>query len=185
MRFSLLRRWFHGAASPPLDQSAQPIPAPADDPEAQFALGQQCAESAIPQDEQAAAWFRKAADQGHCQSQFALGLSYGQGKGVARSEAQSVVWLRKAAELGHAGAQYHLGVKLHRTGKSRRPTEARECRVEAYKWLELAVAQGYRSAGSAREFVTLSMTREEVEEGTLRAAAFPAVAEVAQPHSAS
>ena len=54
------------------------------------------------------------------------------------------------------------------------PPEASECRIEAFKWLALAVAQGHRGSESAREFVALNMTREEVAEGGRRAMTFTA-----------
>ena len=49
-----------------------------------------------------------------------------------------------------------------------------ESKIEAYKWFQLAAAQGYAGSDTAFERVTLIMTREEVAEGNLRAAAFVA-----------
>jgi len=145
-----------------------------EDAESQFKLGWGfAARDGAPDDYvQAAEWYLKAARQGHSVAQFNLGLMYGQGQGVVRNQATAEMWLRKAAELGHAGAQYHVGVGAHRASKAVQPSEASECRIEAFKWLQLAVVPGYRGAESAREFVALGMTRDEVDEGGRRAVAF-------------
>jgi len=55
----------------------------------------------------AAAWFRKAAEQGDAGAQFNLGNMYDQGKGVAQDYAQAVEWYRKAAKQGYADAAKH------------------------------------------------------------------------------
>jgi len=48
--------------------------------------------------EEALAWFRKAAEHGQVDAQFALGTMYLEGKGVARDPAQATLLLEKAAE---------------------------------------------------------------------------------------
>ena len=58
---------------------------------------------------QAAAWFRKAADQGFAGAQTLLGNCYFDGVGVPKDQALAVSWYRKAADQGDAGAQYSLG----------------------------------------------------------------------------
>lgn len=169
-------RWLGGSGKPALSSTAERQADSPDDAESQFNLGQRFAGGAdeVHDYARAAEWYLKAAGQGHCVAQFNLGLMYGQGQGVRRNEATAGMWLLKAAELGHAGAQYNVGVRQHRASKSGPQPEASECRIEAFKWLELAVAQGCRGSESAREFVALSMTREEVAEGHRRAAAFTA-----------
>ena len=59
---------------------------------------------------QAAAWYRKAADQGHAVAQYNLGVLYRDGEGVPKDLAQAVAWFRKAADQGNAAAQNNLGV---------------------------------------------------------------------------
>ena len=67
----------------------------------------------VPQDyAQAAAWFRRAADQGHANAQYNLGLMYGAGEGVPQDYAQAVTWYRQAAEQGRANAQYNLTISF-------------------------------------------------------------------------
>jgi TPR repeat protein len=53
----------------------------------------------------AAAWYRKAADQGNAKAQHNLGVLYNFGRGVAQDDAQAVAWFRKAADQGLADAQ--------------------------------------------------------------------------------
>jgi len=145
------------------------------DAESQFDLARKLAGEGASQNlAQAAECYLKAANQGHSVAQFNLGMMYGQGQGVVRDQMTALMWLRKAAELGHATAQYHVGVRQHRASKGRPLAEASECRMEAFKWLELAVAQGHRGSAAALEFVALNMTREEVNEGGRRALTFAA-----------
>ena len=157
--------------------SSAPLPAAEpEDAESQFNLGLRFADGNGETADYAEAlkWYVKAAGQGHCVAQYHLGLMYGRGQGAQRDNATAGMWLRKAAELGHAGAQYHVGLRQHRASKSGQPPEASECRIEAFKWLQLAMGQGGREAESAREFVALGMTREEVDEAGRRATAFAA-----------
>lgn len=146
------------------------------DAEAQFSLGLKYAngEGGGPDYAQAAGWYLKAADQSHSLAQFNLGVMYAEGQGVPRDDAKAVVWFQKAATLGDAGAQFHLGLRLHRTSLGGLPMNALESRIEAYKWLHLAAAQGYKDSAAACESVTLTMTREDVADGNHRAAAFVA-----------
>jgi len=121
---------------------------------------------------QAAQWYRKAADQNHSLAQFNLGLMYTKGEGVPQDEAAAVSWMRKAADQGDAGAQFNLGMRYHRASVWGLQLDSLESKVEAYKWLQLAAAQGYKGSADACERLTLGMEREEVAEGNRRAAAF-------------
>ena len=120
----------------------------------------------------AAQWYRKAADQNHYLAQFNLGVMYASGQGVLRDDAAAVMWIRKAAEGGDAGAQFNLGTRCHRASVSGLERDATESRIEAYKWLNLAAAQGYRNSDAVCERVILDMTCDEVTEGNHRATRF-------------
>ena len=142
-------------------------------PEAQFSLGLKFAREGATQDyAQAMRWYQKAADQSHTLAQFNLAIMYAAGQGVPRDEAQSRVWMRRSADLGDAGAQHNMGMYLHRASLDGLPEAAPETRIQAYKWLQLAAAQGYKGSAAASGFVTLNMTRQDVAEGSRRAAAF-------------
>lgn len=147
-----------------------------EDAEVQFGLGLNFANTAGDAQDytQAAHWYGKAADQSHALAQFNLGVMYTKGQGVARNDATAGMWIGKAAQQGDAGAQYHLGMRHHRASIGGLPKDALESRLEAYKWLHLAAAQGYKGSDAACEFVALGMTREEVTDGKHRTAAFVA-----------
>ena len=90
--------------------------------------------------EEAAIWYRKSADQGNVESQAHLGMMYGAGIGVKKSDKEAVMWYRKAAEQGHAGTQWLLGVSYD-NGKG-----VKKNHKEAEKWLQLAAKQDHAAA---------------------------------------
>ena len=52
----------------------------------------------MPQDyAKAVAWYRKAAEQGHANGQYALGLSYVNGQGVPQDYVRAHMWFNLAA----------------------------------------------------------------------------------------
>ena len=58
---------------------------------------------------EAAAWWRKAAEQDNAPAQLNLGVMYQNGVGVTQDYVQAVQWYRKSAEQGDATAQLTLG----------------------------------------------------------------------------
>lgn len=58
---------------------------------------------------QAASWFRRAAEQGHGEAQFALAFMYSEGRGVKRSAADARLWFRRAEASGVLMARSYLG----------------------------------------------------------------------------
>ena len=50
-------------------------------------------------------WFRLAADQGHLEAQYNLGLRYARGEGVLQDQVEAARWYRLAAEQGHTVAK--------------------------------------------------------------------------------
>jgi TPR repeat protein len=82
---------------------------------------------------QAAAWFRKAAEQGDAGAQAQLGISYTLGQGVAQNDGQAFQWLSKAAEHGEGSGMLFLGT-AYALGKG----TARD-NVQAHKWSSLAI----------------------------------------------
>ena len=138
----------------------------------QFSMGFMFASSVgVAQDyAQAAEWYRKAADQSHALAQFNLAMMYLEGQGVEQDAAEAEIWFQKAAQQGDAGAQFNLGMSHRRASLERKPTNAVESRIEAYKWFQLAAAQGYKGSAAAYEQVNLNMSRADVEEGNQRAA---------------
>ena len=82
--------------------------------------------------------YRKAADQGLAEAQYALGRIYSEGEGVDREEAAK--WFRKAAEQGEVDAQFHLG-SAYSSGEG-----VTQDKKEAVKWFRKAAEQGHMIA---------------------------------------
>ena len=59
----------------------------------------------------AANWFRKAAEQGESRAQYELGLCLIEGIGVRQDNQKAVQWLRKSAEQNYGPAQLKLGIQ--------------------------------------------------------------------------
>lgn len=58
--------------------------------------------------EQAAVWYRRAADQGHAPSHFKLGQLHEEGRGLPQDSRQALIWYTSAAELGDRNASERL-----------------------------------------------------------------------------
>ncbi len=84
----------------------------------------------------AAKEFSAAAEEGHADSQFNLGLMYEKGIGVSKDEKEAVVWYLKAALQGNAYAQYNLAV-LYENGRGIDVNFA-----QAHQWYRKAAVQG-------------------------------------------
>ncbi len=60
----------------------------------------------VPQDDrEAAAWYRKAAEQGDTDAMCMLGLMSYKGRGIPKDDVESYVWLSVAAAFGHEAAR--------------------------------------------------------------------------------
>lgn len=143
------------------------------DPDAQFAVAEAFANTGNKYDcEEAAQWYLKAAEQSHPQAQYHLGLMYLKGLGVPRDKDLFRLWMGKAANLGDAGAQYEFGMREHRLSLDKDSEVALELKIEAYKWLLLASAQGHADSQRGCDAVAMDMTHSAVIEGKRRAVAF-------------
>jgi TPR repeat protein len=58
--------------------------------------------------------WREAANQGHMEARFCLGLAYDLGQGVCRDTTNAESWYRKAT--GHFGSHVNLGLLLKDKG---------------------------------------------------------------------
>jgi TPR repeat protein len=142
------------------------------DSDAQFLLGAAYASSGNESDyAEAAQWYVKAAEQNHALAQFNLGIMYSKGQGVDRDKTVSQTWMSKAAALGDAGAQYEFGMRQHRLSMDG-SEGALELKIDAYKWLLLAAAQGYGSSETGCDYISQDLTQSGVIEGKRRAELF-------------
>ena len=91
----------------------------------------------IPNDIEA---LKRAAAQGHAESQYKLGYCYEIGEGVEESCEEAVKWYRKAAEQGYDTAQNDLGYCYY-NGQG-----VEQSYTEAVKWYRKAAEQGNAEA---------------------------------------
>jgi TPR repeat protein len=114
-----------------------------------------------PDLKQAAAWYRKAAEQANLAGENHLAaLCRDGGKGFPRDMVQATAWYRKAAEQGDTGAQGMLGV-LYSYGQG-----VAQSYVEAYYWLDLAAhVKGPKQEQYAanRQMIGQKITVDELE----------------------
>jgi TPR repeat protein len=54
--------------------------------------------------------FQLAAEQGHADAQYSLGIMYHEGQGMSQNYAEAAKWLRLAAEQGYVVAESDLAV---------------------------------------------------------------------------
>jgi TPR repeat protein len=88
----------------------------------------------------AAVFFKQAAEQGHSDAAFGLGVLYQNGEGVAQNIPEAVKWYTKAAFDNHAKAQFNLGHLLFEgIGITRDQSTA-------VSWFQKAADQGYAKA---------------------------------------
>lgn len=59
--------------------------------------------------EQAAKWYRKAAEQGYAKAQYELSKCYYFGRGVTQDYSEAFFWSSKSADQGNVNGQYALG----------------------------------------------------------------------------
>jgi len=109
---------------------------------AQYDLGNVCswngggARGGVGDRKESVKWYTMAAEQGHVEAQFRLGICYRQGEGVDRDEKEGVKWLTKSAEQGNADAQFWLG-NCYEYGAG-----VDKDLKEAVKWYTQAAEQG-------------------------------------------
>jgi TPR repeat protein len=94
--------------------------------------------------EQAAYWYRQAADKGHPEAQFNLGRLYASGQGVKKDEEQAARWVSASATQGYAPAMANLG------GRYASGTGVAKDDKRAYFWLTLAFLHGDKSVEKSR-----------------------------------
>jgi len=84
--------------------------------------------------------YRRAAEGGHVDAMYSIGVMYARGQGVNRNLHKAVEWFRIAAAQGNVAAQYHLGL-AYAGGKGTLEDDA-----EAFQWFERAAEQDYLDA---------------------------------------
>lgn len=116
--------------------------------------------------ERAARWYRRAAEQGDVRAQLALAARHDEGLGVVRDEVQAAEWYRRAAENGSATAQVALALRCA-AGRGVPPDK-----IQAAAWLLLAGRDAQEDASAARllERLRRELSPEELAQARDRAA---------------
>lgn len=91
--------------------------------------------------DEAIAYYRKAAAQGDAEGEFGLGSMYAAGEGVKRDPAEARKWITRAAEKGHAAAINALAEAYIKGGLG--IDEKQRSSAEALVWVRRATDSGY------------------------------------------
>jgi len=86
---------------------------------------------------EAAFFYRVAAEQGHKEAMFCLGVCFENGRGVPQEYRKAKKWYEESALLGHPRAQYHLG-RCYKKGLGVDVNYE-----EAFAWFLKSAEQGY------------------------------------------
>lgn len=96
---------------------------------------------------EAAEWYRKAANRGHVDAQYNLGILYEEGRGVTQNYTEASNWYAIAARQGNPNAQYSLGL-MYESGRG-----VALDYVEAYMWLSLSIIRSGMNVEDAEKHV--------------------------------
>lgn len=90
--------------------------------------------------EEAAKWYRQAAEKGYSGAMVGLGILYAEGTGVDEDAKEALRWYRKAVEKGNTDAMLQLG-KMYEDGLG-----VSESQKEALAWFKKAAEKGHSGA---------------------------------------
>ena len=107
---------------------------------------------------------RFAAEDGHVDSMFLLGVAYAQGKGVPKDDVLAARWFQQAARKGHARARSSLAY-MHMTGRG-----VRKDPVTAYVLLAQAARDGDRLAADLMIKLRARLSPRQLDEAQRRMA---------------
>lgn len=99
------------------------------------------------------------AERGDAIAQWALGMKFVRGDGVAQNYKAALKWFQLSAEQGFSDAQFTLGT-MHHNGNG-----VEQNIVIAHMWFNIASANGHESAKKKRDSLEKSkMTKEQIAE---------------------
>jgi len=112
--------------------------------------------------DEAAKWYRKAAEQGHAKAQYQFFRIFYDGRIASTNLEVAKKWFKRAAEQGYAEAQYQLA-EMHMVGAWM--FEVPKDEKEAVNWYRKAAVQGHAKAQAALSYKYLA-GREGVPKDT-------------------
>lgn len=124
------------------------------DPAMQFKLGMQY--WARLDYQKAFAWIKAAADRGHPEAIYQLGMAYLYGRGTVQNYKYAYQRFEQAARMNNHEAQYLIGI-MHRDGMG-----VPVSRDMAYAWLNIAASNGNEIAALERERMATLMSPAEM-----------------------
>ena len=110
-------------------------------------------------------WLKAAADKGHTEARYYLGLAYLYGRGTVQNYRLAFEQIQASARQSYLAAQQQLGI-LYRDGLG---TAAN--RELAYIWLNIAASRGQQTAIHDRDRLSAGMSADEIasaQEGTIK-----------------
>jgi DNA-directed RNA polymerase subunit RPC12/RpoP len=110
-------------------------------------------------------WLKAAADKGHSEARYYLGLAHLYGRGTVQNYRLAFEQIQASARQSYLAAQQQLGI-LYRDGLG---TAAN--REQAYVWLNIAASRGQQTAIHDRDRLSAGMSADEVaraQEGTMK-----------------
>lgn len=123
-------------------------------PQAQYDLGWTYWQNA--EYPKALPWLQAAADHGHVEAEYLLGMAYLNGRGTVQNFRLALEHFTTAAHESHLEAQYRLGI-FYRDGLATPPNKE-----SAYLWLNVAAARGHEEATQYRDKLATAMSAEEI-----------------------
>lgn len=150
------------AISSPLDPNT-PAPVAGADMESQYRRGLHY--WTMGDYKQALPWVKSAADQGHRESRYYLGLAYLYGRATVQNYRMAFEQIQLSAKQNYLQAQHQLGL-LFRDGQG-----AASNREQAYIWLNIAASRGHEAATHDRDKLAMTMSNDEVaaaQDGTMK-----------------
>ncbi|HTE16512.1 MAG TPA: tetratricopeptide repeat protein [Burkholderiales bacterium] len=104
-------------------------------------------------------WLELAANGGHADARYNLGVMYKTGLGALQNFELAFQWFELAAGQNHAEAQYNVAL-MHKLGMSV-PIDF----VKAYTWANIGAVQGHIGTITLRDNLLQAMTPQQVLEG--------------------
>lgn len=110
-------------------------------------------------------WLKSAADQGHREARYYLGLAFLYGRATVQNYRMAFEQIHVSARQNYLNAQHQLGL-LYRDGQG---TETN--RQLAYVWLNIAASRGHEAATHDRDKLAMTMSSDEIaaaQDGTMK-----------------
>lgn len=110
-------------------------------------------------------WLKSAADMGHREASYLLGLAYLYGRATVQNYRLAFERIQASASRNYLDAQHQLGIMY------RDNVGVEKDREQAYIWLNIAASRGHEVATQDRDKLAAGMSAEEIaraQDGTMK-----------------